>query len=209
MMHQDYDKLLQIQTKQQNNKFYPSHHYHRYEATPYDGLELLLNSFPWTKTSQLVDFGCGKGRLSFFFHYHLNIMVKGVEMDTSLYEDALQNLAHYSNIRKKAAEKVEFFHCMAQEYPIDPKDNCFYFFNPFSTSIFMTVIKNILASLEESYHPIRLILYYPSPNYIFFLENKSPFTLEQEIVLPGQIEFDLREKFQIWTAGSELSENIV
>ena len=202
-MVQNYDRLFHIQTRQTAYGFYASPHYHRYEATPYSGLELLLENLSLTPKDHLVDFGCGKGRLSFFFHYHRGIAVKGVEMDASLWQDAQQNLARYSSVRKKAAEKVQFFHCLAQDYPIDPRDDLFYFFNPFSVSIFMQVVRNILSSLEEHFRPLRLILYYPSTDYVFFLENNSPFILEKEIFLSEERERDPREKFQVWAMGAE------
>lgn len=202
-MTPDYDRLFHIQTRQTAYGFYASPHYHRYEATPYSGLELLLENLSLTSKDQLVDFGCGKGRLPFFFHYHRGITVKGVEMDAALWQDAQQNLARYACVRKKAAEKVQFFHCLAQDYAVDPKDNLFYFFNPFSAHIFMRVTGNILSSLKEAYRPLRLLLYYPSPDYVFFLENNSPFSLEKELFLSEERKYDPREKFQIWITGNK------
>ena len=67
----------------------------------------------------------------------------------------------------------------------DPRDNRFYFFNPFSVQVFMNVVNNILLSVEAVEREMDIILYYPSEDYIFFLENQTAFELKREIRLPG------------------------
>ena len=87
---------------------------------------------------------------------------------------------------------------MAEEYQIDPLDNRFYFFNPFSIQIFMKVINHILFSKEEFERDIEVILYYASDDYIFFLENDTAFELKQEVKIPGLYEAVPYERFLVY-----------
>ncbi|MES9739915.1 SAM-dependent methyltransferase, partial [Peribacillus frigoritolerans] len=84
------------------------------------------------------------------------------------------------------------------EYDIDTKDNRFYFFNPFSVQIFMKIINNILLSFEKEPRQIELIIFYPSQDYIFFLENQTAFELKNEVMVPGLTESNPFEKFVIY-----------
>ena len=84
----------------------------------------------------------------------------------------------------RGKDKIHFEHVLAQEYQTHPKDNRFYFFNPFSIQIFMTVINQILISMESNYREVELILdYYPSTEYTFYLDQQTPFVLYKEFQL--------------------------
>ena len=61
----------------------------------------------------------------------------------------------------------------------------------------MKVLENILISVEESKRIVDLILYYPSDDYIFFLENYTFFMLFKEIRLEN-FKNDNRERFLIY-----------
>ncbi len=196
----DYDKLLGIDTRQRDGRFPQQAGCHRYEATPYSCLDTLFMEIKIPRKSRLVDFGCGKGRVPMFFHYLTGSEAVGIDMDNSLCDDARINLANFCSVRKKAWEKIQFFCCMAQEYKVQPQDDLFYFFNPFSVGIFSTVVGNILASFGEAPRRIRIILYYPSNEYIQYLDRYTPFELEHEISLPGN-SVDERERFSIWGMG--------
>jgi hypothetical protein len=88
--------------------------------------------------------------------------------------------------------------CFAEEYNINPSDNKFYFFNPFSIQIFIKVIGNILTSVEEYERTVDVILYYPSDDYIYFLENNTAFVLLNEIKLPYLYDNDSRHSFLVY-----------
>ena len=176
----EYDDLLRIKTAGNQTGFYDSLHYHRYEPTPYWILERLLDEYEIKKEDHIVDFGCGKGRLNFFIHYKTGAYVSGVEMNEHFLNEAKKNLEHYS---PKQKDRIQFHCCLAEEYAIKPTDNKFYFFNPFAISIFRQVLANILLSVEQQYREVHLILYYPSEDYIYYLENQSVFELYKEIVL--------------------------
>ncbi|MFE8701358.1 methyltransferase [Cytobacillus sp. FJAT-54145] len=195
MREQYYDKLLNIQTTGEQAGFNDSLHYHRYEVTPYSALEQLFNNYQLKKSDHLVDFGCGKGRLNFFLHHRFQATVTGIEMNEIFFEKAIKNRSEYLKIHKDIASKINFFCCLAQDYKVDNLDNRFYFFNPFSIPIFMSVVKNILISMENSPREVDLILYYPSEDYIYFLEYQTPFELFEEISLNKR---DQNERFLIY-----------
>lgn len=62
-----FDKLLNIKTRGDQQGFNKSLHYHRYEPTPYSGLEELFRYYDINRDDHIVDFGSGKGRLNFSF----------------------------------------------------------------------------------------------------------------------------------------------
>lgn len=168
MKERFYDDLLNVKTIGEQKGFNKSKHYHRYEATPYNALEKLFQQYELKSSDRIVDFGCGKGRLNFYIHYLFKASAIGIEMNKIFYQEAMENLNSYTKKNKKGLEKIHFHCCLAEEYQIDPLDNRFYFFNPFSIQIFMRIIYNILLSVEKSQREIELVLYYGSREYVFF-----------------------------------------
>ncbi|SET03218.1 Methyltransferase domain-containing protein [Oceanobacillus limi] len=192
-----YDKLLNIRTNGKGSANRVDH-YHPYEPTPYHALEVLFRHYELHSYDRVVDFGCGKGRLNFYVHYFYHARVLGIDMNEKFYRQALENLEQYGRKNKKELDKIDFQCCLAESYTIDPNDNRFYFFNPFSIEIFMRVIHNIWNSFEENNREIDVILYYPSEEYIHFLEHKTNFEQINEIVLPNFYEDDPSERFNIY-----------
>ncbi|MCM2533894.1 SAM-dependent methyltransferase [Neobacillus pocheonensis] len=201
MNEQFYDALLNIRTVGDQKGFNQSLHYHRYEPTPYLALEQLFNQYELKSSDRIVDFGCGKGRLNFYIHYLFNATVVGVEMNESFYQEAVENRKKYLKRSKNSKDRIHLHCCLAEEYLIDPFDNRFYFFNPFSIQIFMKIIKNILLSVEKSERVIELILYYPAKDYIYFLENDTSFELKEEVIVPNFYEQNPNERFLIYRLG--------
>jgi SAM-dependent methyltransferase len=190
------DELLGIQTVGDQKGFNRSFHYYRYEPTPYSALDQLFSEYSIKSSDHIVDFGCGKGRLNFYINYMWDATVAGIEMNETFYLNAIENLESY--VKKMKKDNIYFHCCLAEEYKIDPRDNRFYFFNPFSIQIFMVIINNILRSFEMKERDIELVLYYPSQDYIYFLENHSSFVLKQEIVLPNLYNHNPNERFLIY-----------
>ena len=180
MKEKDHDDLLNIKTGGNQTGFYNSLHYHRYEPTPYWILERLLDEYDINNEDHVVDFGCGKGRLNFFLHHKTGAYINGIEMNEQFINEAEANLKNYPG---KGKERIRFINCLAEEYEIQTTDNRFYFFNPFTIQIFRQVLTNILLSVEDTYREVHLILYYPSEDYIYYLESQSIFELYKEIVL--------------------------
>ncbi|RDU36708.1 SAM-dependent methyltransferase [Neobacillus piezotolerans] len=192
------DALLNIKTAGGQKGFLKSIHYHPYEPTPYEALDSLFAEYELESRDRLVDFGCGKGRLAFYANYLFNAYVTGVEMNEVFYHEAIENRNGYLAKMKKRADKVHFLCCLAEDYPIEPEDNKFYFFNPFTQSIFIKVVNRILESAEKSPRDIDLILYYPSGDYVQFLEYQTSFELVKEVILPGLYEKNANERFLVY-----------
>ncbi|MCM3766788.1 class I SAM-dependent methyltransferase [Neobacillus niacini] len=193
-----YDKLLNIKTRGEQQGFYKSLHYHRYEPTPYSALEELFKNYELKSRDHVVDFGCGRGRLNFYIDCFFHASVVGIEMDETLFEAAVVNRTNYWRKTKHRREGIVFHCCLAEEYPIAPSDNRFYFFNPFSVQVFRKVVNRILMSLEEFPRDVDLILYYPSEEYVYFLEQDTAFELLQEVRVPFVYEHNQNERFLIY-----------
>ncbi|WP_253701676.1 class I SAM-dependent methyltransferase [Bacillus sp. FJAT-27445] len=192
------DALLNIKTAGSQKGFLKSIHYHPYEPTPYEALENLFNEYELSSSDKLVDYGCGKGRMAFYANYVFNASVVGIEMNEVFYHEAVENRNDYLAKMKRRSDKIDFCCCLAEEYLIQPKDNRFYFFNPFTLSIFIKVVNRILASAESSPRDIDLILYYPSGDYVQYLEYQTGFELYKEVILPDLYEKNQNERFLVY-----------
>lgn len=193
-----YEKLLGITTIG-NQKVNKSNHYNIYEPTTYNSLELLTSQINITENDNFIDFGCGKGRLNFYMNYKFNCSTTGIEMNKYYYNDSLDNKKKYMLKNKNKGNNIKFLNILAEDYLINDKDNIFYFFNPFTVEIFSKVINNILLSLERNYRKITIILYYPLNDYIYFIEDRTPFFLEKEIINTSLYHKDNNHKFLIYS----------
>ncbi|KXH80664.1 methyltransferase [Sporosarcina sp. HYO08] len=192
------DRMLRIQTVGVREWHHQSSHYNRYEATPYVALEALFDAYPLKKTGQIVDFGCGKGRLAFYVHHRLDGSITGVEMNGQLFRQAMENLVSYTAKKKSSKGVIRFEQLLAENYNVERSDQCFYFFNPFSIQIFRKVVYNILHSVETDNRTVDIILYYPTDEYIEFLEDESPFERLMEVQVPGLYEMNANERFLLF-----------
>lgn len=84
---------------------------HPYEPTPYSVLERLAGSGFIGKNDAVLDYGCGKGRVSFFLSYRTKAKTIGIEYDERIYESALEN-------QKNAKSKATFVLTKAEEYEV-------------------------------------------------------------------------------------------
>lgn len=198
MKEQDYERLLNIKTSGKEKLLNDSFHYNVYEPTSYDALALLTKEYNIHSEDSIIDFGCGKGRLNFYLNYFFGATVTGIEMNKYYFEEAIANKKSYLQNHKTKENKINFLCCLAEEYEIKPSDNKFYFFNPFSLSIFIKVLGNIFDSLDNHERPIDLILYYPSEDFIDYLENSTAFNLIKEIKLKELYKTDPNQRFLIY-----------
>ncbi|NLK99874.1 MAG: class I SAM-dependent methyltransferase [Clostridiales bacterium] len=175
--------------------------YNRYEATPYKALDKLFKYYKLDKTDKVVDFGCGRGRVTFYIHNRFQLPVTGIEVNADTYEEALDNKSSYRLKARHINAPINLQYGLAEHYEIDDEDNCFYFFNPFSVQIFKKVVTNILHSIREANRTVDLILYYPLPEYKKFLKDNTPFEIINKIKIPWAI--DKYEKFIIYRLREE------
>ncbi|MEK5039734.1 class I SAM-dependent methyltransferase [Sporosarcina sp. FSL K6-3457] len=201
MNDKDYDRLLRIKTVGTREWQNQSSHYNRYEATPYLALDELFDDYELERTDGVVDFGCGKGRLAFYLHNRFQVSVTGIEMSVQLYQEALENQASYREKTRGSNDTVRFECCLAEDYKVESTDNRFYFFNPFSIQIFRKVIDTILRSVEKQKRAVDIVLYYPTADYIQFLENRTPFELLKEVKVPGLYDRNDNERFLVFRLG--------
>lgn len=194
-----YEKLLNINTKGNENWNKVSPHNHPYEPTLYKALNVLFENYNLNKEDHIVDFGCGKGRLIFYINYYFKCFATGIELNEIYFNEALINKYNYIQKNKKMENKIDFYCTLAQNYSVGLKDNKFYFFNPFSVQIFINVVENIRKSFEKNPRDMDIIIYYPSDDYIHYLEYRTPFILNKEILYEDLYKNDLREKFLIYS----------
>lgn len=199
MKEKYYEKLLNINTIGNQDWKKTSIHNHPYEPTLYIALEELFKNYQLLENDYVVDFGCGMGRLLFFINYYFKSNVTGIEVNERYYKEALYNKINYEKISRKYSDKINFICTKAQNYKIKDLENKFYFFNPFSIHIFSKVIDNILKSYEENPRNMDIIMYYPSQEYLDFLDYKTPFMMYKEILLKDLYYKDDKEKFVIYS----------
>ena len=188
-----WDKLLQIKTAGRDETNADQYH-HPYEPTPYRVLERLVSSGFFSKNDVTLDYGCGKGRVSFFLSYRTKASAIGIEYDHHIYEEALKN-------QKSTVSKIKpaFVQAKAEEYEVPSPVNRCYFFNPFSVEILHKVMARILESYYENPREIFLFFYYPSDEYIAYLMTVDELEFYDEIECEDLFEGnDPRERIMIF-----------
>lgn len=170
-------------------------HYNRYEATPYEALEHLFQAYRFRKGDRVVDFGCGRGRVTFSIHNRFHVPVVGIEAHDRTYEEALANKSSYRFKAKRNPAPIKLKYGLAEHYKVKPSDNRFYFFNPFSHRVFQKVMGNIMKSVEETPRHVDVILYYPLPEYKHVLGNHNLKVINR-ITIPNAE--DALDKFLIY-----------
>ena len=158
----EWDKLLQIRTGGRDETNADEYH-HPYEPTPYSVLERLANSGLINKEDVVLDYGCGKGRVSFFLSYRAKAETIGIEYDERIYQGALDN-------QKTTISRIKpsFVLTRAEEYDVPPEVNRCYFFNPFSVEILHKVMARIIESWYANPREMYLFFYYPADEFISY-----------------------------------------
>ena len=183
MNEQQYEKLLNINTAGFQYGFPKLIQYHRYEPTPYSGLDQLFEGYELLENAHFVDIGCGKGRVPIYIHHRFDIPVTGIEMDPKFFVEAEHNAAQYLKKTSKKHAPIQFIKDIAENYAITKQDNTFFFFNPFSIHVFRTFMNHIFDSIEKFPRTVDIILYYPSPQYLEYLQNELELTCHVEVKL--------------------------
>ncbi len=180
MTESQWDRLLGIKTTGRDDSHSDQYRY-PYEPTPYSVLERLAESEYIGKKNVLLDYGCGKGRVSFFFSYQCRCRSVGIEYADRIYEAAVKNKEHSAS-----GKRVELVHMKAEEYEIREADRLF-FFNPFAVEILKSVMGRIRDSWYENPRQILLFFYYINDDYVGYL-----MTMDELIFLH---EIDCRDLF--------------
>lgn len=181
MTENEWDKLLNIKTSGRDDSHADDYRY-PYEPTSYDVLERLANSGYIKKKNTLLDYGCGKGRVSLFMSYQTKCNSIGVEYDERIFTRAVANKENCTY-----GTRVQFVCTDAKDYEIPPQVDRIFFFNPFSVEILKSVLNRIYDSYYDNPREILLMFYYPSDEYIACLMQESELSFDDEI--------DLRDLF--------------
>lgn len=159
--------------------------YNRYEATPYKALDKFFKVYHLKEGDEVIDFGCGRGRVSFYIHDRFEVPVTGIEANDQTFEESLDNQTSYLRRNKPIDAPIHFDYGLAEDYEISATANRFYFFNPFSIHIFKKVVQNILDSVKKTPRSVDIILYYPLPEFKRYLKRETPFELMNKTKIPG------------------------
>ena len=162
MTEREWDKRLHIHTIGREDEANP--HYSPYEPTPYAVLQKLADSGHVHRKSHLLDYGCGKGRVTFFMASVIGCRATGIDHSQKLIDIAKEN-------RQAAClgDRVTLACCRAEQYDIRDEDT-FFFFNPFSDKVFEGVLRRLEQSYPERTRPLSVICYYPSQAYLQCLD---------------------------------------
>jgi len=171
----EWDKRLQIKTGGRDETNADEYH-HPYEPTPYCVLERLANSGLIGKGDVVLDYGCGKGRVSFFLSYRTKAKTIGIEYDERIYNNALEN---QTTIISRI--KPDFVFTPAEEHEVPLAVNRCYFFNPFSVEILRKVMARIIGSWYAHPREVFLFFYYPADEYISYLMTVDELEFYDEI----------------------------
>jgi len=174
MTEYQWDKKLKIETCGRNDYHSDNIHF-PYEPTPYSVLERLAESGYITSRSIVMDYGCGKGRVSFFLSSKLSCKTIGIEYDEPIFSCALENRKSFSK-----PHLADFFCAKAETFKVENAD-CFYFFNPFDIKILQSVIGQIKTSFYENPRKMHLFFYYPNDDYISYLMADAELAFVDEI----------------------------
>lgn len=175
MNENDWDKVLKIRTTGRDDSNSDTYRY-PYEPTSYDVLERLIRSGYIDKQNTVLDYGCGKGRVSLFLSFQTKCHSIGIEYDERIFERAISNKESCSS-----GSRVQFVCSDAKVYDVPSEVDRIFFFNPFSELLLKSVLKKIYESYYESPRRILLMFYYPSTEYMDCLMSESMLTLVDEI----------------------------
>ena len=189
---QEWDNLLGIKTTGRDDTLADLTRY-PYEPTDYRVLERVASTGMIGKRNTLLDYGCGKGRVSFFLSSQTKCRSVGIEYNPRLLERAKLNQENSPH-----GHLVTFVQADAADFIVPPTADRAFFFNPFSVNILRQVMANLFISCKENPREIFLFFYYPSEFYLNYLATIPRLTLKDSIDCHTNKDSDPREKLMIY-----------
>ena len=164
-----------------------------YEPTPYPVLARLAEGGFISARDHLIDYGCGKGRAVFFLAEAAGCRATGVDHSDSLIRAARENALSFPH-----PGRVAFVCGRAEKF--EPRDaGAAFFFNPFSETVFASVLRRLARQAAEAARPVTVICYYPSPAYERCLSDTEGAALVAEIGCGDLFSRrDPRERLIVW-----------
>jgi hypothetical protein len=178
-----FDKFLDIDTGVQVGPLEPVEDNNIYQATYYRDLVTLFDQVSMEPEDTLVDFGCGLGRVIFYGNSRHYCRTVGVEANPDIFAGLMDNVKRYQSKFLEQEERMFFHNMSAEQYEIQPEDNYFYFFNPFSGGIFKRVVENIIESAKKHPRNVNIMLYYPTFEYQKIIRDSKHFVLKKIVKL--------------------------
>ena len=155
------DKLSSLSIKGNNLA-----HSSIYQASNY---YILEKGFSYLRSinenNNIVDFGCGKGRVLVVAAYFEFKNITGIDFAKALCVSAGQNIQK-TKLRYPSATFTIVCDDVVN-YKIKKEQNVFFFFNPFDEVVMLEVVKNILASLKEKSRKVYIMYVNPVHKEIF------------------------------------------
>ena len=141
-------------------------HAELYQGANYYLLEKVFDHLQTIEANKnILDFGCGKGRVLAVAAYYGFEKITGVEFAKELCDGARKNIIP---VQQKFPEKIfNVIHANAVDYSIEKDTNVFFFFNPFDEIVMLDVVKNILQSLKEDPREVYVVYLNPVHKEIF------------------------------------------
>lgn len=137
-----------------------------YQPTNY---YLIEKAFDYLKSQGLnhdiLDFGCGKGRVLIVAAFYGFKNITGVDFTESFCREAEFNIEKVEPLFPSANFRVICGD--AVKFKIENKQTVFFFFNPFDQKVMLAVVKNILASLKQNQRKIFVVYINPLHKEIF------------------------------------------
>ena len=174
LTEEQWERKLNIRTSGGNDQSADGENF-QYEPTPYSVLVRLAESGYLTGNNKLVDYGCGKGRVSVFLAGRIHCQVIGIDYNEDLIRQAEENRM------RSRVKGITLLHMAAEQYELTDEDS-FFFFNPFSEVILKRVIDRIVWSWYENPRKIQLFFYYPTD------EDAAVLTGTQELMFSDEID---------------------
>jgi SAM-dependent methyltransferase len=137
-----------------------------YQGANYYLLEKVFDYLQTIEANQnILDFGCGKGRVLAVAAYYGFEKITGVEFAEELCNEARKNII---SVQHKFPEKIfNVINANAFDFKIEKDTNVFFFFNPFDEIVMLAVAKNILHSLKENPREVYVVYLNPVHKEIF------------------------------------------
>ena len=189
-----WDRSLNISTMGRD-ELHEDYHHFAYEPTAYSVLLRLAERGYIKEENTLIDYGGGKGRVSFLLSRRTGCRTIGIEFNEDIYEAAVRNLESYRGDRGR----ITFVNTDAEHFDVPVEADRFYFFNPFSVSILYPVLERIYASYYEEPRRMYLFFYYPSAEYISHIMRDARLMFVDEVetadLFSGE---DVRERIMVF-----------
>jgi len=156
----------------------------RYQGTGTIPFGKLMRLYGFPRSSVLVDFGAGKGRVLLLAMLYGFRKAVGIEFSARLCRTARENIARFASRLPFPQTVAEVIEQDVTDYVLRGDEDIFYFFNPFDEEVLRRILDNIDASLERQ--PRRAWIVYYHPVHAAALEARAPkFALRGEHMLSG------------------------